>query len=449
MNSERHRIRVTRRKVQGVGKFCLRTWSCKEEIPGWFEQALRGAKPTLGFGVVDPLELQLTSRNLLSVSLLEGRTLLERFQAQKAPFEENSARAVLGQLCYGLNRIHAVLDGAHGGIAPFNIHQSPPGVMQFWSVPTARMEMSLGTEHENWEPYRSPQVKEGTAPTVADDIYALGIIFARCLFHPDHDRFLNWCRDRSVPPSLESSSGEVLRRCTEFDPFNRYGSVVELAEALGPDYSLKGLDIPGARAHDKLGVKAYLGGRIQNALEHWNDSVKKDGMNVAAVSNRGVGAARLNRWDQAISDLSSARGIGYHPLVETNLGYCFLRVGHQDVAHTQLRKAQALCPSSGLAASYLAELALEQGHHKVALDHLLKSLAINSSCRRTRLLMASLMDRMGDIREADCHRRMAERLPEPLPLSENLITEQNAVPWTFLSKSGQGSIVDRYNLRAP
>ena len=138
-----------------------RTWDEKVDAPEWFPHGLRSARPGLGLGIVDPLELRLSGPKLIVVSAGEGITLLEDLESRRAPYNESSVRGVIEQLCFGLIRIHQLQGRLHGGIVPFNIQLTEDGRVGLWSVPAARLELSFGRLDPDWEiPYRSPQISD-------------------------------------------------------------------------------------------------------------------------------------------------------------------------------------------------------------------------------------------------------------------------------------------------
>jgi tetratricopeptide (TPR) repeat protein len=106
---------------------------------------------------------------------------------------------------------------AHGDLKPSNIFVTAMGEVKLLDFGAARLLASTAatmtraflTPH-----YASPEQKQGEGPSVASDIYALGVILGE------------------VFPEAEGDMTAIREMCRRPEPGERYGSVLELAQDL-------------------------------------------------------------------------------------------------------------------------------------------------------------------------------------------------------------------------
>ena len=186
VSSDKRPYKITLRRVVApelFEKLWIRKFDCESEpVPEWFAPGLEYARPALGYGVIDPVELRLQENRMLLLSTGNGRTLAEYLKEYFTPKSETYVRSLTEQLCYGVQRIHEGQERVHGALTPFNICTDDDYRLMLWAVPTARLELSFGGSDEFWErPFRSPTVHGGETPTIADDLFSLGALFMRLL----------------------------------------------------------------------------------------------------------------------------------------------------------------------------------------------------------------------------------------------------------------------------
>jgi formylglycine-generating enzyme required for sulfatase activity/tRNA A-37 threonylcarbamoyl transferase component Bud32 len=96
----------------------------------------------------------------------------------------------------------------------------------------------LGT----WD-YMSPEVKNGQVATVQSDIYAIGVMYYRCLTGADR---LSFERPRELVAGLSEEWDTVYERTGASQPENRYASCAELAAGLAACLAPKRKPLPEA-----------------------------------------------------------------------------------------------------------------------------------------------------------------------------------------------------------
>ena len=418
-----------------------------QTLPEWFVPGLRGARPALGFGVLDPIEIRVEGPRMTLISAGKGRTLLEYLRETFCPEGDTYARSLVEQLCYGVLRVHDGFGAVHGAITPANVCTNDDFMLNLWSVPTARLELSLGCCDEKWEaPYRSPQVLSGDTPTIVDDIFSLGMLFMRFLCGTPA-KFEVWLENRSQTWGIQEASLAIVDRCLQQDREKRFGSVAELAAALQPETRLVELNIEGARPAQRLALDAFAKQSIERAIEHWQDALKKDWLNFSYYNNLAVCRIALKDWD-ALFDLEKAlRFHSFHPLVETNIGLCHGHRGEIAAGEYWLERAFKLNPSFHQSSLVLAQIALRAGAPGKALRYALRAMATQPRSRGVRELVAEILQRTGDDKEAEANLAYAATLPKQLPLIDHLILEETSPPWSLQIESGTESVLERFELK--
>ncbi|MFN0168163.1 MAG: protein kinase domain-containing protein, partial [Bryobacteraceae bacterium] len=182
--------------------------------------------------------------DFLTMEFLEGQTLAERLRG--GPLPESEARSIALQLCAGLAEAHRkrVIHGdlksnnvllttsADGGIqaviTDFGLARRP-GASQ------PGMASDVGGNPD----YMAPELWRGEKPSVASDVYALGVI----LYELASGRrpFAGDIPMARKPPATHTKWDRVLARCLDPDASRRYSDVGEVARALGPSQTRRWL----------------------------------------------------------------------------------------------------------------------------------------------------------------------------------------------------------------
>jgi hypothetical protein len=171
------------------------------------------------------------------------RTALTRGGTLSA--EEASAIGI--KLCQALAAVHAK-DLVHADVKAQNVMREAGGrivLMDFGAVrPTTMADAADDGRLAGTPLYMAPELFVGGAPSVASDIYALGVLLfhlvakrfpveapsigALAVAHAQRDRRLL----RDVRPDVPSAFVEAVEKATDPDPGNRYQSVGALERAL-------------------------------------------------------------------------------------------------------------------------------------------------------------------------------------------------------------------------
>lgn len=147
---------------------------------------------------------------------IQGETLIERLEREKF-FSEDEALKILLQLCDGLKFLHE-LGIVHRDIKPSNLILQAGGIVRLIDFDAARIVKANKNEDTNalgTKGYAPPEQYGYGQTDNRSDIYSLGVTMQKLLGKNYHGHFKN-----------------ILAKCTEIDPKNRWQSVDELKNAL-------------------------------------------------------------------------------------------------------------------------------------------------------------------------------------------------------------------------
>ncbi len=178
----------------------------------------------------------------LSMEYIEGETLSARIQRDGAA-EPGEALGIVRQLCAGLAQAHQQ-KVIHGDLKPANVLVTQQGRAVLTDFGLARFAEPDGShilsQHGGTLDYMAPELFHGQAPTIATDIYALGVLIHTLLTGQTPKRKAalpvpqeagqledpaDWRRE--IAP-LPRPWAQVVRKCLEPLPENRYATVGEL-----------------------------------------------------------------------------------------------------------------------------------------------------------------------------------------------------------------------------
>jgi serine/threonine protein kinase/Flp pilus assembly protein TadD len=180
--------------------------------------------------------------DFLTMEFLEGPTLAERLQESRLP--ETEAKSVAHQLCAGLEAAHR--QGViHGDLKSNNVVlvKSLDGVRavitDFGLAGRSFVDeagMQSGSMGAGAPAYMAPELLKGEKPSVASDIYALGVIlYELASGRRPFNESTTWEQRLSERPSpLHHRWDRILATCLDPDPSRRFRSVAEVERALGP-----------------------------------------------------------------------------------------------------------------------------------------------------------------------------------------------------------------------
>ena len=180
--------------------------------------------------------------DFLSMEFLDGETLADRLRRE--PLSEFEARAIAKQLCAGLAEAHRN-HLLHGDLKPNNVILTRDADAAVRAVLTdfglARAENSSARTLGGAPAYMAPELWKGAKPSIASDIYALGVILWE-LHSGELPSGLGVAsstltigeRSSWKPPTGHGKWDRIIARCLDPDPALRYQSVTEIAESFGP-----------------------------------------------------------------------------------------------------------------------------------------------------------------------------------------------------------------------
>lgn len=151
---------------------------------------------------------------------LEGDSLAQ-FLKIRGPRSMTQAAELVAQVAEGVHALHQ--DGGYTGlITPENILVTSAGAQ---IVPLS----------EPREDYGCPESSRGAPKTIATDVFALGTLLWECLRgHSPHGgpSRLDWQMPNPQETNLPSAMVDVISRCLDKNPEDRYSSALMLANAL-------------------------------------------------------------------------------------------------------------------------------------------------------------------------------------------------------------------------
>lgn len=175
----------------------------------------------------------------LAMEYVDGRPLTEALDAAGATLEQRIAAFL--DVCEAVAVAHRNLV-VHADIKPGNVLMRADGAVKLLDFGIARLMVDLEEDREAapsplTRGYAAPERSTGAAPTVAGDIYSLGVLFREIL-------------PEKPGPDLEA----VLARATAADPAARYPDVAALTE-----------DIRAVRDHYPVTARGDAGWRYRSA----------------------------------------------------------------------------------------------------------------------------------------------------------------------------------------
>jgi hypothetical protein len=183
----------------------------------------------------------------LWTDLLQGKTLEECIE-QQGPYGAEEAGLIGIELCRALAAVHGA-GLIHRDVKTSNVMREKGGrivLMDFSSTTESdpQLEGAEGAPTTGTPLFMAPELLKGEEPTIASDIYSLGVLLYRLVgaAFPVHATTLPELiekheRGRFVPlhdvrPTLPSSFAQVIERALARDPEHRFSSVGEMERAL-------------------------------------------------------------------------------------------------------------------------------------------------------------------------------------------------------------------------
>ena len=175
----------------------------------------------------------------MTMELLEGESLAARMRRQGGALPPYLVRRVLRGIADAMSYAHA--SGiAHGDLNPANVFVMPGDRVKLIDFAAACAPGERPTGAATLA-YASPQVLEGEAPDVRDDLFSFGCIAYEILLgqHPFERRPANVARDEGLrpepPAQLANEQALALMSALSFERDARPTDIKMLARTLAPD----------------------------------------------------------------------------------------------------------------------------------------------------------------------------------------------------------------------
>lgn len=166
--------------------------------------------------------------DFLTMELVEGETIASRLQ-RDGRLTEPEARHIALQLCAGLAQAHK--QGViHGDLKTGNVILSrtpeglPRAVLTDFGLARLTGKGSDAAADGGTPAYMAPELSSGSPPSVATDVYAIGVLF-HVLLTGDVPGNANEIR-------LPSPWNRIITRCLAREPGNRFGSIEDIPAVL-------------------------------------------------------------------------------------------------------------------------------------------------------------------------------------------------------------------------
>lgn len=177
------------------------------------------------------------------MELIEGDSLDRLYHLRKTTASSDEALIVANTMCRALSAVHAA-GRAHGDIKTQNIMREVGGRLVLTDFGSGSC-LGAGDSLVSGTPlYMAPEVLAGNAPTVASDIYSVGVL----LFHLITGRFpfeaetLNKLKEahfaghsnalQDLQPQLAPEVVALIEKAIQSPPENRYETAGEMAKAI-------------------------------------------------------------------------------------------------------------------------------------------------------------------------------------------------------------------------
>ncbi|HEX4166625.1 MAG TPA: protein kinase [Bryobacteraceae bacterium] len=194
--------------------------------------------------------------DFISMEFLDGETLADRLL--RTPLGHHEAGIIAQQLCSGLaeaHRNHLV----HGDLKSNNVILASDSQGMMRAVITdfglARKGDSSAALVGGTPAYMAPELWKGEKPSIASDVYALGVLLWEIRSGRLPGRLGRASSTLALgerlslkPPPGRGKWSRLIARCLDPEPARRYGNAAEVAVALGPSQKLKRLRLAAAAA---------------------------------------------------------------------------------------------------------------------------------------------------------------------------------------------------------
>jgi len=305
--------------------------------------------------------------DFITMEFLEGETLSSHLQEGRIPQEQ--AFAIARQLAAGVAEAHR--NGViHGDIKSNNVILAKSGDGGLRAVITdfglARRQGSQSRGVWGTPGYMAPELWMGQEPSVASDVYALGVVFFEMATGdiPNRSQISGaatgslkatpWFDVAShKPPPVNAQWDRILAHCLDPEAKKRFRSADELAAALAPRHT---------RRNALLATVAALAVALTGVITYKSATAPSETVKLAVVSNDGSDAGMLVDVDREIARIEGNNKIAFKllPAVKAGSATHLLRLtvtksAEQKIVHAVLSDPTSQAPLKTWDARYAPE----------------------------------------------------------------------------------------------
>ena len=315
---EAHDERLQRR----IGLKCAKA-GFGNELPPEVRHATEVSHPNVcKIYEIHTARLQQQLLDFITMEFLDGDTLADRLRSGHLPKEQVVVTA--RQLVAGVAEAHR--NGViHGDIKSNNVILTKSSDGSLRAVITdfglARMQGAASKGVWGTPGYMAPELWYGDPPSVASDLYALGVVIFEMATgklpdrsHSAHAKSQTlkatpWLEGAlQKPPSVNSYWDRVLAPCLEPDPKKRYRTADELAAALAPRH---------VKRNSLLAAAAVLGAVLTGVVTYRAATAPTETVRLALTEPSG--SIPLLDLEQEVGKVTGTRRIAFEVLPATKL----------------------------------------------------------------------------------------------------------------------------------
>jgi tetratricopeptide (TPR) repeat protein len=164
-------------------------------------------------------------------------------------------------------------------------------------------------------------------------------------------------------------------------------------------------------AHNNLGNALFDAGRVQEAIEHYQQAFHLGRDRVATHNNLGLALAALGKIDEAIEHYHQALRLKPDDATtHSNLGLALATLGKTDEAIAHYREALRINPDHAGAHNNLGNALVEVGRVNEAIEHYRNTLQVNPDFAEAHNNLGNALAKLGQTNEAIEQYRQALRL---------------------------------------
>ena len=159
--------------------------------------------------------------------------------------------------------------------------------------------------------------------------------------------------------------------------------------------------VDNKEAHNNLATALSAAGRLDEAIEHYRQSLYINPQDSDATNDLGVALARLNRFDEAVACYRRAKEIKpRRPVAYYNLGSLLADQGRFEEALPQLERAIVLKPTFAKAQRGLGIVLEARGRMGEAMEHFQRALETNPDDAESHRHLGDMLAGRGQLEEA-------------------------------------------------